>query len=442
MHYFEEEERVGSSPVQREAKRPANRLPFAYLMLPFCLRWSLAALALATPFFLITPRLQEGPWDSSIMAPSNRRGGLLGNADGFSQQMDLNRDGPVRLSDDEVFRAAVRAGPGQPLPTLPADQYWRGNVLDTYDRGRWTNLEAQAQGFASGKTWDPLPPQPGRYYLDFTVGPNVGGFVLAEPVLTGQGKSRLTPVQSLGVGKPIPQYVYTRGPVLPGLYNGQHEYIYRQSIDEDKEADRTPSYDHSYYTANLKTAHVPKLTEWTWALLKRLAADPVYKLTPSDLPLDDLGGNQIGLLPMEAWERVGKALSAYLANSGEYGYTLDLRRQDTSIDPVMDFLINTKQGHCGRFASALALMLRSQGIPSRVIVGFHGAADPVNGVYVIRQKQGACLGGNADARSARQVGPARPDAGKRGDGADSLFLVGVVARRPANQSGVVGRPCG
>ena len=89
----------------------------------------------------------------------------------------------------------------------------------------------------------------------------------------------------------------------------------------------------------------------------------------------------------EVWERVGRALTDYLAHSGEYGYTLDLRRQDTSLDPVMDFLVNVKQGHCERFASALALMLRSQGIPARVVVGFLGAAELGNGVYVVRENQ-------------------------------------------------------
>ncbi len=53
----------------------------------------------------------------------------------------------------------------------------------------------------------------------------------------------------------------------------------------------------------------------------------------------------------------------------------------------MDFLINTREGHCERFASALALMLRSQGIPSRVVVGFRGAPDPVDGDYIIRRNQ-------------------------------------------------------
>jgi hypothetical protein len=53
----------------------------------------------------------------------------------------------------------------------------------------------------------------------------------------------------------------------------------------------------------------------------------------------------------------------------------------------MDFLVNTTQGHCERFASALALMLRSQGVPSRIVVGFRGADDAADGVYVIRQNQ-------------------------------------------------------
>ena len=85
---------------------------------------------------------------------------------------------------------------------------------------------------------------------------------------------------------------------------------------------------------------------------------------------------------------MGRALTVYLARSGEYTYTLDLRRQDANIDPVMDFLVNVKAGHCERFASALALMLRSQGVPSRVVVGFRGRRERSDdGAYVIRQNQ-------------------------------------------------------
>jgi len=40
------------------------------------------------------------------------------------------------------------------------------------------------------------------------------------------------------------------------------------------------------------------------------------------------------------------------------------------LNPIDDFLFNQKRGHCERFASALALLLRMEGIPSRVVVGY------------------------------------------------------------------------
>jgi transglutaminase-like putative cysteine protease len=40
------------------------------------------------------------------------------------------------------------------------------------------------------------------------------------------------------------------------------------------------------------------------------------------------------------------------------------------LNPVDDFLFNQKQGHCERFASTLALLLRLKGIPSRVVIGY------------------------------------------------------------------------
>ena len=37
---------------------------------------------------------------------------------------------------------------------------------------------------------------------------------------------------------------------------------------------------------------------------------------------------------------------------------------DGRLDPVEDFLVNRKKGHCEYFASALALLLRSIDIPA------------------------------------------------------------------------------
>lgn len=46
--------------------------------------------------------------------------------------------------------------------------------------------------------------------------------------------------------------------------------------------------------------------------------------------------------------------------------TPDLNR----LAPVDDLIFNRKEGHCERFASAMALFLRMQGIPSRVVIGY------------------------------------------------------------------------
>ena len=58
-----------------------------------------------------------------------------------------------------------------------------------------------------------------------------------------------------------------------------------------------------------------------------------------------------------------RVLERYL-HSPRFSYTLAQQRRDPDLDPVEDFIRNNPRGHCEYFASALALMLRSQGIPA------------------------------------------------------------------------------
>lgn len=69
-----------------------------------------------------------------------------------------------------------------------------------------------------------------------------------------------------------------------------------------------------------------------------------------------------------------------------FGYTLQLPRTPVK-DPIANFLFERKQGHCEYFASAMAVMLRALGIPSRVVNGFR--SDEFNDLtanYVVRAK--------------------------------------------------------
>jgi hypothetical protein len=54
---------------------------------------------------------------------------------------------------------------------------------------------------------------------------------------------------------------------------------------------------------------------------------------------------------------------------------------------VLDFLVNRRSGHCGYFASALTLLLRSIDIPSRMVNGFKGGDwNELAQVASVRQK--------------------------------------------------------
>jgi len=77
-----------------------------------------------------------------------------------------------------------------------------------------------------------------------------------------------------------------------------------------------------------------------------------------------------------------KAIENYLRL--HYGYTLQLPA-GTPKDPVANFLFVRKQGHCEYFASAMAIMLRTLGIPTRVVNGFSGGEfNDLTSQYVIR----------------------------------------------------------
>jgi transglutaminase-like putative cysteine protease len=85
-----------------------------------------------------------------------------------------------------------------------------------------------------------------------------------------------------------------------------------------------------------------------------------------------------------------RLLSNYL-RSDRFTYTVqlaDVAAQRTSgVDPIEDFFANIRSGHCEYFASALVMMLRSQNIPARLVVGFKGGDfNSVGGYFTVRSR--------------------------------------------------------
>src|SRR2546423_5090616 len=67
-----------------------------------------------------------------------------------------------------------------------------------------------------------------------------------------------------------------------------------------------------------------------------------------------------------------------------FAYTLNLTGKPGG-DPLAHFLFQTRAGHCEYFASAMIIMLRTLGIPSREVNGFlRGEYNDLAGDYIVR----------------------------------------------------------
>lgn len=68
-----------------------------------------------------------------------------------------------------------------------------------------------------------------------------------------------------------------------------------------------------------------------------------------------------------------------------YNYDMDVATTKRGRDSVSDFLLDKKRGYCEHFASALAIMCRTQNIPTRLVTGYApGEYNPFTGFWEIR----------------------------------------------------------
>jgi transglutaminase-like putative cysteine protease len=328
--------------------------------------------------------------------------------------MNLNNTGRVELDDAVALRVAAIDASGQPKLDLPADQRWRGSVLDWYEHGRWTTMHTMQM--RSGRSNQVELPNfgPNQMFLTFTVQPyQAGGLVLAEPIHLGSFPTRL-PVIALANEERRRLFFEFTGTVLPQVASDErHHFRYCQVVPSASDPDRVPAegvWPHLDLLEHLKTvphAVQDPLQEWTVELLRTLSQRSRYHL-PEGVRSTLAKPPQDIHIPRPYWEAVGHALTYYLAHSGEYTYSLEMTRQDPSLDPVLDFLFNIRQGHCERFAAALVLMLRSVGVPARVVKGYHGCDHLGNGEYVVRHSHAHAWVEILVPHSASATGPDLP----------------------------------
>jgi hypothetical protein len=394
--------------ADKQTRTPgAVRVPWPLLGLARAGWWALLAAVLGLGLFLVAPRQGNLVWDANLLASTVQQQIPTGQPG----LIDMNRTGIVSISEEQAFEVVVTEGTldGKPKEDLDARQLWRSRVLEVYRLGRWRTKQ-QTVGLTTrpGPVPNAMGPAPviplrihqnpelpdlgpTQYFITFNIDrTKTTDLVLAEPIILGKGA--IHPYQALpaDAGKLKQLFYETDGTLNP--IPGQRERYTRYV-----QVTRPPPPGQEGVTEPLRVRDnevthlfppLPEIRRWTRALLERLAAQHEYGLTPAHLlAAPDKPDAPMALLRKENLHAIARALSDYLATSGEFTYSLRLRRYDHSLDPTVDFLLNVREGHCQRYAGALALMLRSQGIPSRVVAGYRGAEHLGGGRYAVRQSQ-------------------------------------------------------
>jgi transglutaminase-like putative cysteine protease len=259
---------------------------------------------------------------------------------GFSSEVTLGEIGEIKQSSTPVMHVYSQ---GDGFLAVR----WRGAALTHFDGRRWFNPPAAEQRLRTEGRRVVL--QEG---LESRTGRRIGYEVrlsdIASDVLLIAG----TP-ESMIIDVPV----VWRSPAgtlrVPRSSAARLRYAVSSILEEE-----TPSSAQLAPADRVEALELPKLDE----RIPRLA-------------LDMAAGSA------NAEERA-RAIERRLRH--DYGYTLELLPAPVA-DPLATFLFARKKGHCEYFASAMAVMLRTLGIPARVVTGFlSGVYNPMTGWQVVR----------------------------------------------------------
>ncbi|GEM_PF-2794994 len=344
----------------------------------FFLSLAIAAVVIlvAIPLFLLLPRTFEAapppPPDgaeedpprakeseaSTALRPGNAldaadAGGALGPGGeglehfGFSGTIDLANWGAAFSSEREVLAMTTSQG-GLEVFLDPGDLYLRGVVLDRFDGFSWTTSLGRLRRQDDGDD--------GRRdgWVRFEA------FVPSDPRILRQ---EITARREFG-----PVRFYVRDAVA---FEGNRVFL-------DPEGALWARPDFSFAPAELEVYAVRSIPfRLTPGLRRRLETSactsphPRYLAIPESAQAAATLARQLAR-PFDAPWTNARLFVDHLRKRCRY--TTEPHAPPRGIDPLDEFLFRRRAGHCELFASALAVMLRSRGIPSRLVGGFHGGA--------------------------------------------------------------------
>lgn len=302
---------------------------------------SLCILLTSVLIFVSVPRLRGSYFSSGLLRTGELRSG-------FSDEVRLGRVGEIKLDGAPVMTVSVL---GRDISDVPYPMYWRGVALDEFDGVSWRSGDVRNRIYK--------PDSRGRFAV---AAAPAGGDLLEQEIIT----------------EPIDTDVLFSANVPAGF----------GSVPGGRVSALNDSY---------------SLRDRTSYRIKYRAVSDIRAPSPADLRRDGSPDNEdvnayLKLPPLDervrelALEitsaddnRYDKALSVKRYLLTNYSYTRTLERGATEY-PLEEFLFGVKEGHCEYFATAMVILLREAGVPSRIVNGFLGGTPNEHGnFYLVRE---------------------------------------------------------
>lgn len=327
------------------------------LMLSHLALWLAVTVVFTLTMFYMVPRHTK-PW----FGPNKIEVATLG----FTKSVDLVNTEQIQLNNDLFFRASFEVfGSIDESRAISEPPYFRGMALSSLviEDGK-TNWKAPHDR-VHDQVYQPLPkhrrkgiPVKQTITLEETIDPLIyaamPAFRTPESIRELEFCHEISALTRCRVNQKIDlapfqyelsTYADEYGNLCKAWPYVSNTEFYRQlPMDED-----LPQYE---WLTKIDKSRYPRLVKYADALAQR-----VRERNPDVSRIDLI-----------------REFEAFFLEPNRFRYTLDFTdvRWSDNLDPVEDFVQNIRRGHCELFASALTLMLRSQGIPARLVVGFHG----------------------------------------------------------------------
>lgn len=330
--------------------------------------------------FLLFPRWGAGVFLRGAFAKDSRSG--------FAGEVTLGEFGLIK-SDATVAARLRPKGNMQRVNRLT--WHLRGGAFDIYQDGRWSNNNATAERVPIRRSgeYQSLAPNnipllrgvrgqvPGRLGLEYKARPN--------PFLENPQQINVdVMLEDLGVdamfvaSDPVAVRISPRGALE------QRDLKVRAGLHREFRIDKPPGPVQYEFVAQVGSPNArrlrdlgdPELDEEFAGYLRRTEG-----LSPEVLALAE----RLTVGATNRYDRV----QALMGHLGEFGYTTDLESSQRVLDgadPLEGFLFDTQAGHCEYFATALAVLGREVGIPTRLVNGYYGAHyNTLGDFYAVRQ---------------------------------------------------------